>query len=100
MVCIAPRPERLLALKQQIERETPGAQVTIATNPDPYVGDADLIVTTTSSLTGKVIDIDRLKPGAVVCDVARPPDVREEDAARRPDVLGDRIRRDSAARRA
>src|SRR5262249_35722250 len=28
-----------------------------------------------------------LKPGAVVCDVARPPDVKEEDARRRPDVL-------------
>lgn len=87
VVCIAPRPERLLALKQQIERETPGAKVTIATNPDQYVGDADLIVTTTSALTGKVINVDTLKPGAVVCDVARPPDVKEEDAARRPDVL-------------
>lgn len=87
VVLIAPRPERLLALKQQIEAETPGARVTAATHPDAYVGDADLIITTTSSLTGKVINIDKLKPGAVVCDVARPPDVREEDAARRPDVL-------------
>lgn len=87
VVLIAPRPERLLALKQQIEQETPGARVIAATNAAAYTGDADLIVTTTSALTGKVIDINKLKPGAVVCDVARPPDVRAEDAARRPDVL-------------
>ncbi|WP_129631134.1 serine carboxypeptidase [Candidatus Oscillochloris fontis] len=87
VVLIAPRAERLLALKQQIEQETPGARVTAATNPDPFVSDADLIITTTSALTGKVINVDKLKPGAVVCDVARPPDVKKEDAARRPDVL-------------
>lgn len=87
VVLIAPRAERLLALKQQIERETPGARVIAATHPDAYIGDADLIITTTSALTGKVINVDKLKPGAVVCDVARPPDVKEEDAARRPDVL-------------
>ncbi|NTU85303.1 MAG: serine carboxypeptidase [Chloroflexales bacterium] len=87
VVLIAPRPERLLALKQQIEHETPGARVIAATHPDAYIGDADLIITTTSALTGKVINVDKLKPGAVVCDVARPPDVKEADAARRPDVL-------------
>lgn len=87
VVLIAPRAERLLALKQQIEQETPGARVIAATNADAYVGDADLIITTTSSLTGKVINVDKLKPGAVVCDVARPPDVKESEAARRPDVL-------------
>lgn len=87
VVLVAPRPERLLALKKMIEREVPEARITIATRPDAYLGDADLIVTTTNALTGRVINIDRLKPGAVVCDVARPPDVRAEDAARRPDVL-------------
>jgi predicted amino acid dehydrogenase len=87
VVLIAPRAERLLALKQQIEQETPGARVIAATHPDAYIGDADLIITTTSALTGKVINVDKLKPGAVICDVARPPDVKEADAARRPDVL-------------
>jgi predicted amino acid dehydrogenase len=87
VVLIAPRAERLLSLKQQIEEETPGARVIAATHPDAYVGDADLIITTTSALSGKVINVDKLKPGAVICDVARPPDVKEEDAARRPDVL-------------
>ncbi|PDW03154.1 serine carboxypeptidase [Candidatus Viridilinea mediisalina] len=87
VVLIAPRPERLLALKQQIEAETPGARVIAATHPDAYIGEADLIITTTSSLTGNVVNVDKLKPGAVICDVARPPDVKPADAARRPDVL-------------
>ncbi|XSG74765.1 serine carboxypeptidase [Herpetosiphon llansteffanensis] len=87
VVLIAPRPERLIALKKQIEAETPNAKVTIATKADDYVGSADLIVTTTTALNTKIVDIERLKPGAVVCDVARPPDIKEEDAAKRPDVL-------------
>ncbi|RRR65787.1 MAG: serine carboxypeptidase [Candidatus Viridilinea halotolerans] len=87
VILIAPRPERLLALKQQIEAETPGARITAATHPDAYIGDADLIITTTSSLSGNVVNVDKLKPGAVICDVARPPDVKPQDAARRPDVL-------------
>ena len=45
-------------------------------------------VTDATCLVGeKVIDVRRLKPGCVVCDVARPPDVKEEDAKLRPDVL-------------
>jgi predicted amino acid dehydrogenase len=84
---VAPRPERLIALKQQIEEETPGAQVAIATTPDDYVGDMDVIVTTTSAFGQRVLDITRCKPGAVICDVARPPDIQESEAALRPDVL-------------
>ena len=87
VVLIAPRPERLIALKKQIEAETPNAKVTIATKADDYVGSADLIVTTTTALNTKIVDIERLKPGAVVCDVARPPDIKEDEAAKRPDVL-------------
>jgi len=87
VVLVAPRVERLLALKKQIEAETPGARVTATTSADAYLAECDLIVTTTSALSGRVINVDKLKPGAVVCDVARPPDVRKEDAARRPDVL-------------
>jgi predicted amino acid dehydrogenase len=87
VVLVAPRPEKLIPLKQRIDAETPGAQVTIATNAGPYLEDADLVVTTTTAIGEKVIDVLKLKPGCVVCDVARPPDVREEDARLRPDVL-------------
>jgi predicted amino acid dehydrogenase len=84
---VAPRPERLLLLQRQIEQETPEAVVTIAISADQLAPAADLIITTTSALSGKVLNVDSLKPGAVVCDVARPADVTAADAARRPDVL-------------
>lgn len=84
---VAPRPERLIALKRQIEAETPGAQVTIATTPDEHVGEMDLIITTTSSFDQRVIDVTQCKAGAVICDVARPPDIEEWEAALRPDIL-------------
>jgi predicted amino acid dehydrogenase len=87
VVLVAPRPEKLIALKKTIEAETPGARVVIATDAGPHLPDADLVVTTTTAIGEKVIDVLKLKPGCVVCDVARPPDVQEEDARLRPDVL-------------
>lgn len=87
VVLVAPRPERLLALKKQIEAETAGARVLATTSADAYIRRADLIITTTSSLHGGVLDIEQLKPGAVICDVARPPNVLQAEADRRPDVL-------------
>ncbi len=87
IVLVAPRPEKLIALKQTIEAETPGAKVTLSTTADDYVGDCDLIVTTTTALNTRIIDITMCKPGAVICDIARPPDITEEEAALRPDVL-------------
>ncbi len=87
VVLVAPRAEKLIALKQTIEGETPGARVVIATDAAPHLADADLVVTTTTAIGQKVIDVLKLKPGCVVCDVARPPDVKEVDARLRPDVL-------------
>jgi predicted amino acid dehydrogenase len=87
VVLVAPRAEKLIALKQTIEDETPGARVVIATSAAHHLPDADLVVTTTTAIGQKVIDVLDLKPGCVVCDVARPPDVKEEDARLRPDVL-------------
>jgi len=87
IILVAPRPEKLIALKRLIEQETPGARVTISTSADDYVELADLIVTTTTSLNTQIIDITKCKPGAVICDIARPPDITEEEGALRPDVL-------------
>jgi predicted amino acid dehydrogenase len=84
---VAPRPEKLIALKRQIESETPAANITIATSPDEYLAEADLIVSTTTAINARILDITLCKPGAVICDVARPPDISEKDAALRPDVL-------------
>lgn len=87
VVLVANRPEKLIMLKKTIEAETPGAQVIITTDSSPYLSGADLVVTATSAFGQKVIDVLKLKPGCVVCDVASPPDVKEDDARRRPDVL-------------
>ncbi len=47
---------------------------------------ADLILTVTSAVTA-VIEPEHLKPGAIVCDVARPRDVSRRVAEMRDDVL-------------
>lgn len=87
VVLVSIEPEKLIELKRTIQRETPEAQVSIATRADELVGECDLIVTATSAFGQRIIDVTRCKPGAVVCDVARPPDINEEEAALRPDVL-------------
>jgi hypothetical protein len=53
----------------------------------PHVGDCDLIVTATSAFGQRVLDVSLCKPGALVLDVALPPDISAEEAAVRPDVL-------------
>lgn len=48
--------------------------------------EADVIVTVTSSETDVILP-DHLKPGSIVCDVARPRDVSVRVSKERPDVL-------------
>ncbi|MBI4871673.1 MAG: serine carboxypeptidase [Candidatus Riflebacteria bacterium] len=86
VILVAPRPEKLIELAERIRAESK-AEVAIATEALDWLSDADLIVTTTTARGGRVIDIDKVKPGCVICDVARPLDIHEEDARRRPDVL-------------
>ena len=87
VVLVSIEPEKLLELKRTIQRETPGAEVTIATKAGDLISDCDLIVTATSAFGQRVIDLTKCKPGAVICDVARPPDINPAEAALRPDVL-------------
>lgn len=78
---------RLLALKESILQETPDVKITIATRPDKYLADMDVIVTATSAAGKTILDITKVKPGCVITDVARPLDLSPEDVAKRPDVL-------------
>ena len=80
-------PAKLLALKTDIERENPRAKVFVAASADDNIADMDVIVTATSGAGKKVLDIMRVKPGAIITDVARPLDLSAEDVAKRPDVL-------------
>ncbi|MCC6188239.1 MAG: serine carboxypeptidase [Anaerolineales bacterium] len=87
VVLVSIEPEKLIDLKRRIRAETPGARVSIATRADTLLADCDLIVTATSAFGQRVVDITRCKPGAVICDVARPPDISAAEAALRPDML-------------
>jgi predicted amino acid dehydrogenase len=87
VVLVSIEPERLIDLKRTIQEETPGATVTIATKAGDLLGECDLIVTATSAFGQRIVDVSQCKPGAVVCDVARPPDINKAEADLRPDVL-------------
>jgi predicted amino acid dehydrogenase len=87
VVLVSIEPERLAALQRTIEAETPGARVALDTTTAAHVGGCDLIVTATSAFGQRVLDVSQCKPGAMILDVALPPDISAEEAAVRPDVL-------------
>ncbi len=87
VVLVSIEPERLAALKEKILEETPGAKVEVDLTTNRRVGECDLIVTATSAFGQRVLDVSQCKPGAVILDVALPPDISAEEAATRPDVM-------------
>jgi predicted amino acid dehydrogenase len=87
VVLVSIEPPRLEALKRTILEETPDATVEIDVSTAPWVGECDLIVTATSAFGLRVLDVSQCKPGAVILDVALPPDISADEAAVRPDVL-------------
>jgi predicted amino acid dehydrogenase len=84
---VSPESAKLLALKREIEKDDPRAEIHVAATPDGHLADMDVIVTATSGAGKRVIDIMQVKPGCVITDVARPLDLSAEDVAKRPDVL-------------
>ena len=62
------------------------AEIKHTTDPHQGLRDADIIIAVTSAVD-TVVPGEALKPGAVVCDVARPRDVSKKVAQERPDVL-------------
>jgi predicted amino acid dehydrogenase len=84
---VSPETAKLLALKESILAESPGARIFLAARADKDIGAMDMIVTATSGAGKKVLDIMQVKPGCVITDVARPLDLPPEEVAKRPDVL-------------
>jgi WS/DGAT/MGAT family acyltransferase len=84
---VSPETAKLLALKEDIERERPRSTVHVAARAEDALADMDVIVTATSAAGKKILDIMKVKPGCVITDVARPLDLSAEDVAKRPDVL-------------
>jgi fatty aldehyde-generating acyl-ACP reductase len=83
LILVGRRNESLHAVREKCEARR--ATVRTGTNID-LIYEADLILTVTSAID-EVIFPEHLKPGAVVCDVARPRDVSKLVADRRDDVL-------------
>jgi predicted amino acid dehydrogenase len=78
---------KLLTLKESILKDTPQAKLHLASRPDDFLPDMDMIVTATSGAGKKILDIMKVKPGCVITDVARPLDLPPSEVAKRPDVL-------------
>jgi len=87
LVIVAPRREKLELLKLELTKEFPTCEVLVATRADELVGECDLLVTATSAVGQKIVDIMKVKPGAVVCDCSRPLDFSPSEARLRPDIL-------------
>ncbi len=81
---IGRRPDALAALRERLQ---PRARAVLHTSTEiAAVRQAEVVVTVTSSLHA-VIQPEDLRPGSVVCDVARPRDVSAQVATARDDVL-------------
>ncbi len=87
LTIVAPETAKLLAMKETILKETPGAIIHMTSAADTAIDDMDMIVTATSGAGKKILDIMKVKPGCVITDVARPLDIPARDVAKRPDVL-------------
>jgi fatty aldehyde-generating acyl-ACP reductase len=74
------------ALAQLIDELGNPPNVKAETDPEAALREADMIIAVTASVEA-IVQPEHLKPGAVVCDVARPRDVSRRVAEERDDVL-------------
>lgn len=79
---------RLQKVAADILAAAPGRQdrIEVLTDVSQALRQADIVVTVTSAVD-TIIQAQDLRPGAVVCDVARPRDVSRQVAEERQDVL-------------
>lgn len=85
LTLVARNESRLEKLSAHIMRTT-GLVVEVTANTKAAVQAADVVIAVTSAVDS-LIEPGDLKPGAVVCDVARPRNVAQSVAAERNDVL-------------
>ncbi len=87
VVITATNGPRLFQLKEEIAEESPETVVHVTTQPSKFAHNADVIVISTSAIAGGVLDLDKVKPGCVICDVSRPLTFKAAEVIKRPDVL-------------
>ncbi|MCZ7543623.1 MAG: shikimate dehydrogenase [Anaerolineae bacterium] len=83
LLLIGRRPEALEAVRARCEGRRARLRTSLEVND---IREADLILTVSSAI-GPLINPAQLRPGAVVCDVARPRDVAASVAQARDDVF-------------
>lgn len=83
VILIGRNEQRLAELAASVDGK---AEITYTTDPHVGLREADIIIAVTSAVD-TVVPGEVLKPGAVVCDVARPRDVSKQVVRSRPDVL-------------
>jgi len=82
---VAREQNRLLELAVSL-RQNYNVEVDIVKYPQDAASQAEIILTSTSSVT-TLIEAQHLKRGAIVCDVALPPNIAREIVKSREDVL-------------
>lgn len=87
LILAATQSNKLLELQSAVQEKHPSCKIRITTNAELEVSSADLIITTTSNRGRKLLNVQKIKSGAVVCDCSRPLDFTREDVLSRPDVL-------------
>ena len=85
LLLIGLRPDALQAVRNRLADHWPDLSIIVSTDLAD-LRKAHLVITVTSAVEA-VISPDYIRPGAVVCDVARPRDVAAQLAAKRQDIL-------------
>ncbi len=85
MTLVGRNQNKLQRVSEHILTES-GIASKVSTDANRAISDADIVITVTSAVGG-VVDARALKPGAIVCDVARPRDISRQVAETRDDVL-------------
>ena len=85
LILIARDEKKLEDLRDRLIVEAPRAELIVSTKMES-LAEAQLILTVTSAIHD-IIHPEHLRPGSVVCDVARPRDVSAMVAAARDDIL-------------
>jgi len=90
LTLVADRPEQLIALKKQIEQESPNAKIALSTSTTDPISDAHLIFAVKpegETDQERPFELARCQPGAVICDFSRPTTFPKAEAELRPDLL-------------
>ena len=87
VVVVDREPDKLLELVARIGERSPHCRVEVATRVGAHLSDADLVITGVAPGWRGTVELSQLRPGATLCDFARPAEFELADQEERPDVL-------------